>query len=221
MGGAALSRTMKRCYLKRGDGFMPKKHFSIVCALFVVALCSPNAVALISETATLVTGGSMDFTSGSDVIATITSNVYSNVETPGYEDYQDKYVYTYQIENMSDSVLRYFSVKIPIGAGGDVLLPGYDTGNGWVAPMIWDVMQDELSIDAMFSASIPSGELSVLLYYASELPPTLALDGGSLVAVDNYVFATGPLNIPVPEPATMVLLSCGYLSIIFFRKKPV
>ncbi len=197
---------------------MPKKRFSIMCALFIAALCSPSAFALISDGATLETGDSMDFMSGPDLIATITSNVYSNVSAPGYEN---KFVYTYQIENVSDSVLRYFSVKIPIGAGSDVLLPDYDTGAGWVAPMIWDVMQDELSVDAMFSASIPSGEQSVLLYYASELPPVLALDGGSLTALNDYAFATGSLHVPVPEPATMVLLSCGYLSIILFRKKPV
>jgi hypothetical protein len=120
------------------------------------------------------------------------------------------YLYTYIIDNPDDSsqVVSWFSVDVADGA--EITSIGYDLGMN--NPALWhevvSSMDDAiLSIDALFIDAIEAGETSTLLYYLSPLAPSkvTARVGGTGGVVEGEVIA------PVPEPATLLIVSMGAL----------
>ena len=139
----------------------------------------------------------------------------ANVTSAVYEA-DSLYLYTYIVDNPVDStqIVSWFSVDVIDGT--EITSIGYDLGTD--NPAIWHevVSIDDtiLSIDGLFTEAIESGETSTLLYYFSPLSPDTATGriGGTGGVVEGQVFA------PVPEPATLLILSMGAL-ISLSRKK--
>ena len=225
-GRAGLWAVNEKVLLESRRWVMPRERFSVLVFALVTALCVQNACALVSDDGVSLTGlQSMDFSIFPDgpKIATVDSEVFHNY--PSGSDYEGKYVYTYQITNTSDTPLSFFSVEIPAGGGIDQILPlGFDSnaGAGWVDPSQWGVVGSPAqSVQAMFFNTIDIQQKSAVLYFATDSTYAPGSGQGALVGMSSgHVFATGNLYVPTPEPATMVFLSCGFLSIIASRKRP-
>ncbi|MHC5059628.1 MAG: PEP-CTERM sorting domain-containing protein [Planctomycetota bacterium] len=151
-------------------------------------------------------------------VAQVASEVFCYDDSSPFD-----YVYTYQITNISDVDLSWFSVQILEGAGVfDEPSPGFDAGTG-IDPDDWDIINSPAqSVEAIFTSTIGPSESSSLLWFASNSAPTWG--EGALVGLSSgYVFATGAVLVPepVPEPATLVLLGAGGLLTVFRKIRPV
>jgi len=141
--------------------------------------------------------------------------------------YTDKYVYTYQISNISSGIgLSFFSVGIKDGA--NAFDPDFDAIPGAVAPTVWDVVyvsypppasEHVKSVEALFTYTIDGGFGSVVLWFASDYASTLG--NGVLFGMSSGTpyYATGDLLTPVPEPATLALLGIGGLMTLIRKRR--
>jgi hypothetical protein len=139
--------------------------------------------------------------------ATVNSGVYQC--TAG--EYIGKYVYTYQITNVTSGVgLSFFSVGVTNGA--NVIDPGSDQGA--IIPSYWEASGDNpptlvQSVDASFGTPIKNAQSSTLLWFVSDYGPTMGQGFlfGTSARVPQY--DSSELFAPVPEPATISLLAIG------------
>lgn len=201
------------------DRFRPMKKLLVVCFLILFAFIIPqHADASIIDGGTLLDGTTQSFFSLTDPfpeVATVTSQVYNNYPQGPYFD---KFVYTYQITNISTAGISFFSVNI-LGAD-EPESPGWETIGDSIDPSYWVFAASPPSVDGYFNNKIADGESSSLLYFVSDNPP--GLGEGTLVGMDtnyNFVNATGNLTVPVPEPVTIILLGGGWLIAIRRRKR--
>jgi len=192
---------------------MPMKRLLLLSfLLFVISAQNTNANPI-------PTGGTslydepqpMAFSHDGSTIATVECDVFEYESTPF------EYVYTYQITNDSAAGLSWFSVKIDGVGVCDDPAPDFADGTG-VEPDDWRIVNSPgQSVEGVFYSTIGSSESSAVLWFASDYGP--GLGEGALVGLSSdYVFATGPLLVPIPEPATLVLLVAGGL-IAFTRKR--
>ncbi len=201
------------------DRFRPMKKLLVVCFLILFSSIIPqHADAAITDGGTLFDDTTDNFISLTDpslVVATVTSQVYNNYQSGPYVD---KFVYTYQITNISTAGVSFFSVNI-LGAD-EPESPGWETIGDSIDPFYWDFAASPPSVDGYFSNKIADGESSSLLYFVSDNQP--GLGEGTLVGMDtnsNFVNATGDLTVPVPEPAALILLGSGWLIAIRRKKR--
>jgi hypothetical protein len=195
-------------------GFATK--FRVLCLLFAVALFAHNAGATPvpvgwsshdSDTATFTIG------SGS---ATVSSDVYY-----GYSSgqYQDKYVYAYQIENVDSGLgLSHFSVSIAITSGASAYDADFEQITGAVDPALWAAINNPVqSVDALFTDTIENGDISARLWFVSDYASGYSTSALQCMSGGNSYYATADVLSPVPEPATVALFGLGAL--IAFRRK--
>ena len=148
--------------------------------------------------------------------ATVSSGVYQCNEG----EYNGKYVYTYQISNINTGVgLSFFSAGVTNGA----TVLGLDSAPGDIGPGDWTAIGDNLplvqSVDASFNMPIKNGQGSTLLWFVSDYGPTMG-EGflfGFLARTPQYDSAE--LFAPVPEPATISLLTIGGILAARARRK--
>ena len=153
--------------------------------------------------------------SGGAPVADVTWHVYSDYG--GGSGLEGSYVYAYQISNTSPAGLSFFSVDIPGSAVvGDC---DYDDAIGDIEPDIWNIVgSDPQSVEAMFMQTIGCGQSSHLLWFACDTSDGWAQ--GALVGMSGgYVFATGDIMTPVPEPATFALLAVGGVLVLLRKRK--
>ncbi len=186
---------------------------------FLVSVISAQSVSAIpagwasieqSETTTFSQVG------GGPGIASVDSEVFY------YDSGPFNYVFTYQITNISDVDLSWFSVQILDGAGVfDDPGPGFDTGTG-VEPAQWDIVNSPAqSVEGIFTGTNGPAESSALLWFAGNNEPIWGQ--GALAGLSSgYVFATGDLLVPapVPEPVTLLLLGAGGLAVVIRKRRP-
>jgi hypothetical protein len=148
--------------------------------------------------------------------ATVNSGVYQCNDG----EYTGKYVYTYQISNISTGVgLSFFSVGVTNGA----TVIGLDCAPGNIGPGDWSAVGDNLplvqSVNASFDTPIKNGQGSTLLWFVSDYGPTMG-EGflfGFLSRVPEYDSAE--VLAPVPEPTTISLLTFGGILAARARRK--
>ena len=153
--------------------------------------------------------------SDSSAVADVEWHVYSDYDTGS--GLEGSCVYAYQISNTSGAGLSFFSVEIPVSAV--IATCDYDNGIGDIEPSIWDVVgSDPQSVEAMFMQTIGASESSYLLWFVCDESPGLV--EGALVGMSGgYVFATGDIMAPVPEPATIAVLGVGGMLVLFRRRR--
>jgi len=195
---------------------MPMKRF-LLLSLLLLVISAPDANADV-----IPPGGTslyddpqpMTFSHDGSDIATVECDVFEYESTPF------EYVYTYQITNDSATGLSWFSVKIDGVGVCDDPAPDFVGGTG-VEPDNWHIVNSPgQSVEGVFYSTIGFSESSAVLWFASDYGP--GLGEGALVGLSSdYVFATGPLLVPVPEPATLVLLVAGGLIAFTRKRRPV
>lgn len=122
---------------------------------------------------------------------------------------QNLYVYAYQIID-SDVDVSWFSVMVPDGA--TVVSTGKDTATEGVVPNSWNYVGAIVQAD-FGPIAIPAGEMSTYLYFFS---PDAPITGSGAAMSTGGGYLVGSLYTPIPEPATLGLLSIGAL--LVFRK---
>ena len=142
----------------------------------------------------------------------------------------EEYLYTYQIENISDVDFDFVTFQISDVFGATAW--DYDNGDPEeVNPAVWGPVPFSSpaphSFDGHFNDTIDSSVQSALLWFVSSDEPTSAGKGaifGIYRIADgdpwSGFYAEGNLitPAPIPEPATFLLLSMGTFAIIGRRK---
>lgn len=148
--------------------------------------------------------------------------VYQTAEAGWIGGLTGDYLYAYQIANSNDSYVEISLLSLSIALGADVLDIG-STGSG-VSPAFeyFAPNQSEAKSAEFFFAPVEGhstlgpGESSNILYFTSN---NSWIEDGFGVIHGGAVFGTIPnLPTPLPEPATVIFLGCGFLS-IFARRK--
>jgi len=134
--------------------------------------------------------------------------------------YSDKYLYTYQITNNSSVGLSFFSIAVTSGAV--INDTGWDPGTA--NPLQWTSVTDGdtslvQSVDALFNLPIKNTQTSALLWFVSD--NASASEQGSLfgTSASGPQYTAADLLSPVPEPATISLLTIGGILAARARRK--
>jgi hypothetical protein len=147
-------------------------------------------------------------------MALVDSEVFS------YTSESFNYVFTYQITNTSDADLTWFSVTFD---AVNVYEPSWDSSDPcWVDPDDWYIIGSPAeSIQGIFKETISPSEISAILWFKSDYGPNPDLGSGYLAGIPpGPVFASGELIVPIPEPATLVLLVAGGLIALTHKRRP-
>ena len=171
------------------------KKFGTTFILLAAVLCVPNALALVSE-----------FTLPSNPSITVT--VESTVTQTN-----DEYLYTYQIQDVSDLNISLLSIPIltPLAIETEI----YDFSDGGSGVFYWGAIDNPVIAAQAFFAPFPlTGGSSAILSFKSSYDAHEVL---GYVHDAQLGSLTGNLLAPVPEPITLSLFAMG--SGIIFRRK--
>ncbi len=158
--------------------------------------------------------------SGTTLSATVTSQAFDDLDS-------DDYVYLYQVENTGDHDIHRFTIYPFVGANSSTTV-GYLTGGepagfvaGITAPLGASISTTPppgatvgfLYLDLSFmsgpNAVLLTGQTSKVMYIISDAPPTIAQ--GNVI---NGNVAYGDVVAPIPEPASLVLVSLGAVAVV-------
>jgi hypothetical protein len=134
-------------------------------------------------------------------------------------DYNNKYLYTYQIANIdSDIGLILFTVGILDGVNAYAL--DFDPVLNGINPALWEASDSPYQgVSAHFTTLITVGENSALLSYISDHASGL----GDSAIFGTYsggpYYAEADLLVPAPEPSTVFLLGFGLGGLALLRKR--
>ena len=151
---------------------------------------------------------------GGPDIASVDSEVFY------YDSGSFDYVFTYQITNISGADLTWFSATFD---AVNIFEPSWDSDPCWVDPDDWYIVGSPAeSIQGIFKNTIGPSEMSAILWFKSDYGPNPDPGSGALAGISSgHVFASGELIVPIPEPATLVLLVAGGLIAFTRKRRPV
>ena len=200
----------------------------ILClnALQLTAAAGLVPVTLVSSDFDILLGGSAT-TIGSPLITNMTSgSLLGQIISQAFTDGQGNYAYLYQVKNIGAShVIEQFTCDPFADASGTTIL-GYLTANapdgftlGQQAPMGASVNPDagptvSFVFPGYLLGQIDPGKSSHTLYVLSDKAPSL-IDGNII----NGAVASGLIVGPLPEPATLGIISAGAVMLYLLRGK--
>lgn len=136
--------------------------------------------------------------------------VHSWVEdslTSGY------YRYNYEILEPGHNI-QWFSVELLDGASvANLKIVPSEAGD----PAMWSIVGGNDSVDAFYTSPVLPDQDSSVIWFESSQMPTIVDGSASGITGGAYRAFEGRLYSPVPEPATMALLSLG--GVCLLRKK--
>ena len=187
---------------------IPKSLFALSCSLAAI-IFAQNAFGTFVD-ATLIS-------SLYDVPFSITAGD-GEVDCEVYQhDITGEYLYTYQITNLTSSVsFSFFSVGIVDGLSA--YAPGYDVNpfSSDINPVFYTVTGWPVqTVDYVFSETIGIGQQSSVLFFKSIDAPGL----GRATLYSSNMSATNNVLVPIPEPATIMLLGSAGLWILGRKRK--
>ncbi|HIJ72360.1 MAG TPA: PEP-CTERM sorting domain-containing protein [Planctomycetes bacterium] len=195
---------------------MPMKRLLLFSFLLAV-LSAPNASAIPAWTSIEQSETSYfsEVGGGDPCLASVVSEVFY------YDSGPFDYVFTYQITNISEADLSWFSVQILDGAGVfEDPAPSFDSGTG-VEPDQWGIVGSPVqSVEGIFTSTIGPGDSSALLWFASNNAPIWG-EGALAGLSSGYIFATGDILVPepIPEPTSLLLLGTGGLIAVIRKRR--
>ena len=129
------------------------------------------------------------------------------------------YVFTYQIANISDADLTWFSVTFD---AVNVYEPSWDSDPCWIDPDNWYLIGSPTeSVQGIFIDTIGPSEMSAILWFKSDFGPNQEPGSGALAGISSgHVFASGELIVPIPEPTSLLLLGTGGLLAVIRKRRP-
>ena len=147
-----------------------------------------------------------DFTDGTYAV-TVKSTV---------EDVGGQYKYSYTILPTSTADVQWFSVSLLPG----VVITDWGVEAGSGQPFAWTPvgLPSAISVDALFAQPIVAGTTSATLWFTSPSYYTITDGAASGLTGGQYVFVTGDVLTPIPEPATLTILLGGMLLGLCKRK---
>ena len=196
--------------MKKGTCF-----FVAFLCLFLVP-CVSAGLLLSDPCAIPAWTGTSSYDSGGELIVDVDYAVFAPGDYGGVDPSGGtEYVYAYQVFNNSPEVyVSMFSVGLidDSGATGNTIDPAY---GGDVAPTITYIDYGDNSFKiALFTPSLPAGQSAEVGLFTSPNPPVMVVSS----VINGGRSAQGTAPTPVPEPATISLLSLAGLALVRKRR---
>jgi len=207
-----VNKRLKEGIARKGR-FMPMKRLLFLS--FLLLVISAQNVSAIPAGWTSIEQSTAMFSEvgGGPDIAQVDSEVFY------YDSGPFDYVFTYQITNISDADLTWFSVTFD---AVNVYEPSWDSDPCWVDPDDWyTIGSPPVSVEGIFKSAIGPSEMSALLWFKSDYGPNQELGSGALAGISSgHVFASGELIVPIPEPTSLLLFGAGGLVAVIRKRRP-
>jgi len=198
----------------------------VIC-LIIPSLTHADPVALTPADFDTLLGGAAVPVGAPTITDMVAGDLKGQVVSQAFTDGLGNYVYLYQLGNTGvagNSVIEVLTLS-PYGGASGLTTLGYLTANAPAGFTLGDQTPAGASVDPVagptvsfgfpywLAEAVDPGEMSKTLYILSDGPPGTIT--GNII---NGATASGDVVGPVPEPASMILLSVGFTALVSASK---
>jgi hypothetical protein len=201
---------------------------AILAAIFLAAGLPSVANATLADDSNAIISDSVSIsrTTNPKFFAHIDYAVYSPGEYPGSLTFPaDKYVYCYQLFNVSTSTSNIMSLDINIDPDASVDSTNYDTASlsgiaGGINPAVYIYSRDQVQYGFTSRNLVTVNQHSSVLIFTSAFAPDSIMGTGFLGTTTAGNF-TIQLPVPTPEPASLLLLALASPVLLNARRRKI